>query len=65
MDNIVNSHNVITHGQPSNTLTTDASQNGWGVVYNRELKHQAFLSHERQPEVQSCVSYLLRMSCRP
>ena len=28
--------------------------------YIREL-----LSHERQPEVQSCVSYLLRMSCRP
>ena len=33
--------------------------------YIRELKHQAFWSHERQPEVQSCVSYLLRMSCRP
>ena len=30
VDNIVSSHNVITHGQPSNTLTTDASQNGWG-----------------------------------
>lgn len=34
VDNIVSSHNVITHGQPSNTLTTDASQNGWGAVYN-------------------------------
>ena len=32
---------------------------------NRKLKHQAFLSHERQPEVQSCVLYLLGMSCRP
>ena len=34
MDNIVSSHNVITHGQPSDTLTTDASQNGWGTVYD-------------------------------
>lgn len=34
VDNIVNSHNVITHGQPSNTLTTDASRNGWEAVYN-------------------------------
>ena len=34
VDNIVSSHNVITYGQPSNTLTTDASQNGWGAVYN-------------------------------
>ena len=34
VDNIVSSHNVITHGQPSNTLTTDASLNGWGAVYN-------------------------------
>ena len=30
VDNIVSSHNVITNGQPSNTLTTDASQHGWG-----------------------------------
>ena len=34
VDNMVTSHNVITRGQPSNTLTTDASQNGWGAVYN-------------------------------
>ena len=34
VDNIVSSHNVITHWQPSNTLTTNASQNGWGAVYN-------------------------------
>ena len=31
VDNIVSSHNVITHGQPSHTLTTDASQNDWGA----------------------------------
>ena len=30
----MSSHNIITHGQPSNTLTTDASQHGWGAVYN-------------------------------
>jgi len=30
VDNVVSSDNVITPGQPSNTLTTDASQNGWG-----------------------------------
>ena len=30
VDNIVSSHNVITHGRPSDTLTTDESQNGWG-----------------------------------
>ena len=34
VDNIVSSHNVITHGHPSDTLTTDASQNGWGAVYD-------------------------------
>ena len=34
VDNIVSSHNVITHRQPSKTLPTDASQNGWGAVYN-------------------------------
>ena len=34
VDNVVSSYNVITHGQPLNTLTTDASQNGWGAVYN-------------------------------
>ena len=30
VDNIVSSHNVITHGQPSHTHNTDASQNGGG-----------------------------------
>ena len=34
VDNIVSSHNVITHRQPSKTLPTDASQNGWGAIYN-------------------------------
>ena len=32
VDNIVSSHNVITHGQPSDTVTTDASQNCCGAV---------------------------------
>ena len=32
VDNIVSSHNVITHGQPSDTVTTDASQNGCRAV---------------------------------
>ena len=34
VDNIVSSHNVITHGQPSNALTTDASHEGREAVYN-------------------------------
>lgn len=31
--NIDRSFNVISHGQPSSTLTTDASGTGWGAVY--------------------------------
>ena len=30
VDNILSSHNVTTHGQPSHTLITYASQNCWG-----------------------------------
>lgn len=29
----MSSHDIKTHGQPSDTLTTDASQNDWGAVY--------------------------------
>ena len=47
VDNVVSSHNVITHGQPSNTLTTDASQNGWGAVYN-DTNTGGFWSHEEK-----------------
>ena len=33
--NIDRSFNVISHGQPSSTLTTDASRTGWGAVYGK------------------------------
>lgn len=31
--NVIESKNVISHGHPSCTLTTDASLTGWGAVY--------------------------------
>ena len=34
-ENILESKNVISHGQPSHVLTTDASLTGWGAVYER------------------------------
>ena len=32
-ENVTDSFNVISHGLPSSTLTTDASCTGWGAVY--------------------------------
>ena len=47
VDNIVSSHNVITHPQPSDTLTTDTSWNGWGAVYD-DTSTGAFWSDEEK-----------------
>ena len=32
VNNVTSSHNVLTRGKPSYTLTTDASKQGWGAV---------------------------------
>ena len=37
---------------------------GTFIARNRELKHQTFLIHGRQPEVLRTCSYVLRMSSR-
>ena len=59
VDNIVSSYNVITHGQPSNTLTTDASQDGWGAVYN-DTSTGGFWSDE---EKSHHINYLELLQC--
>ena len=33
VNNATSSHNVLTRGKPSYTLTTDASKQGWGAVF--------------------------------
>ena len=57
VDNVLSSQNVITHGQPSSTLTTDASQNGWGAVYN-EISTGGFWSNEEKSFHINCLELL-------
>ena len=33
VNNVTSSHNLLTRGKPSYTLTTDASKQGWGAVF--------------------------------
>ena len=51
VDNIVSSHNVITHGQPSNILTADASQRGWGAVYNDTSTREFWSDEEKSHHI--------------
>ncbi|EDO39155.1 predicted protein [Nematostella vectensis] len=55
-NNVLDNKNVISHGAPSHTLTTDASNLGWGAVFEndstggtwsvKEQKHHInFLNH--------------------
>ena len=49
--NIPTASNVISHGQPNYTLTTDASHTGWGAVFQDKTTGGPWSVHESQHHI--------------
>jgi len=51
VDNVMTAKNVMTWDAPMHTLTTDASNNGWGAVYGNQSTGGLWSSHEKSPHI--------------
>ena len=56
--NIPHVYNVISHGLPSFTLTTDASLSGWGAVFHNKRKGGTWSEIEKNNH----INYLERLA---
>ena len=51
VDNVTESYNVLTRDSPSYTLTTDASNDGWGAVFGTRSTGGLWAAHEAKNHI--------------
>ena len=57
INNIERSSNVVSHGHPSTTLTTDTSHTGWAAVYEETSTGGSWSDHEKSFLINELLTY--------